>query len=289
MFISSFAEHFLGIDPRLPLSELMSKTACSCQTHPLQVIIWDMPQHARHDATLPDGHAACSSAKFAHSLWGLVHAGATLPQALDAIAAQRATAGDPDALLYAKIARAICDNGLPLYAAIQAERGFFSSRMVASLALANLSGMLFKSFVRHLHDQSLYFATLPPEAAVEFPIVVDELREFFYYMGQLLVQRACPDEVLRWLPLIFSPAFRGDVTYILLRFFEKGLRLSEALRLSKNFQDEELIAQIEASESLDLLGPVIIEIPGWLDQRKRLDEQMRYVDMLRLKFKTDTE
>jgi hypothetical protein len=75
--------------------------------------------------------------------------------------------------------------------------------------------------------------------------------------------------------------FRGDVTYILMRFFEKGLRLSDALRLSKCFQDEELVTQIEAAEDLNMTGPIILEIPDWLDQRRRLDEQLRYLDMLR--------
>jgi type II secretory pathway component PulF len=236
-----------------------------------------------HGAAFSGGFAAHSAAKFAHSLWGLVRAGGTLPQALAAIAAQRSVDASPDASLYERIAMEIRDNGQPLFAALQKERGFYSNRMVATLALANLSGVLFKTFVHHLHDQARYFVTLPPETVIEFPVVEDELREFFYYMGHLLVQRAAPDEVLRWLPSIFSTAFRGDVTYILLRFFDKGLRLSEALRLSRHFQDEELIAQIEASEGFDLLGSVLTEIPDWLDQRRRLEERLRYVDMLRLK------
>ncbi len=45
----------------------------------------------------------------------------------------------------------------------------------------------------------------------------------------------------------------------------------------------DLIAQIEASEGFDLLGPVLIEIPDWIDQRRRLDEHLRFVDMLGLK------
>jgi type II secretory pathway component PulF len=44
--------------------------------------------------------AACSTAQFAHSLWGLIHAGATLPQALDAIAKQRRADGDRDVTVF---------------------------------------------------------------------------------------------------------------------------------------------------------------------------------------------
>jgi type II secretory pathway component PulF len=226
------------------------------------------------------GRAAGSSAQFAHSLWGLIHAGASLPQALDAIAAQRRAGRDPAAPIYARIAYNIRGNGVTLHEALQAERPFFSSRLVAALALGDLSGFLFKTFVRHLDEQARYFSGLPPETAAEFPIVADEFREFFFYLGHLLVQRADPAAVQRWMPIMFSTVFRGDIAYVLLRFFEKGLRLSEALRVSRCFQDEEIIVQIEAAENLSMLGPILLEIPEWLDQRQRLEEQLRYLDML---------
>ena len=236
---------------------------------------------AQQVAAREKGLAACSTAKFAHSLWGLIHAGASLPQALDAIARQRRADRDPEVAVYEKLAYDIRNNGLPLYAALQMQRGFFSGRLIATLALGNLSGFLFKILVRHLDEQARYFAELPPDKAGEFPVVADEFREFFFHLGHLLVQRAAPHQVQRWLPLVFSPVFRGDVTYLLMRFFDKGLRLSDALRLSKCFQDEELITQIEAAEDLNMTGPIVLEIPDWLDQRRRLDEQLRYVDMLR--------
>ena len=227
------------------------------------------------------GRAAFATAEFAHSLWGLIRAGATLPQALDAIAKQRRADDCPEAPIFERIASDVRSHGLSLPAAIQAQRPFFSSRLVATLALANLSGRLFRVLTEHLAEQARYFSELPPSADREFPVVADEIREFFFYLGHLLVQRAAPHEVQHWMPLLFSPMLRGEVTYTLIRFFEKGLRLSEALRLSKSFQDEELITQVEASETLDMLGPVLVDIPSWLDQRRRLEDQLRYLDMVR--------
>lgn len=212
------------------------------------------------------------------SLAELLRAGALVPAALTAMAARRRQNGDPLAPAFERIATAVRAGGRSVFEAVFEERAVFAPRFVAVLALANLGGPLFRTFVERLREFVDDFNALPPEAADDFPPLRDEVREFCFLLGHLIGEGASQPEIQRWLPLVFSPRVRRLTTIVLARFYDQGLLLSEAFERTPPFDDPEMVLAIQAGEEVNRVGHELIELANWLDQRRRLDERLRLAD-----------
>ena len=221
-----------------------------------------------------------ASAELVLSLAELLRARTLLPQAVTAIAAQRRHRGDPLAPVFERIADGVRDGGLSLFEAVARDKPAFTPRLVAILALANLGGPLFRTFVQRLRECVHEFNTLPPEALDDFPPMQDEVREFCFFFGHLVHQKASQPEIQRWLPLIFTSRLRLVTTHLLARFYDQGLLLSEAFRRTPPFNDPEMILAVEAGEAFNRLGLELIELADWLVQRRLLEERLRLGDLV---------
>lgn len=223
---------------------------------------------------------AIASAELSLSLSELLRAGTMLPQALGAVAGQRRQRGDPFAAVFERIAVAVRDEGQSLFQAVANEKGVFTQRFVAILALANLGGPLFRTFVRRLREFVQEFNQLPPDALDDFPPMKDEVREFCFFFGHLTQEEASQPEIQRWLPLIFTPRPRLVATHLLARFYDQGLLLSEAFQRTPPFNDPEMILAVQAGEELNRVGRELIDLADWLVQRRMLEERLRWGDLL---------
>lgn len=243
----------------------------------------------RHDAPNPhpperlprSRERAIASAELALSLAELLRARSLLPQAVTAIAAQRRHRGDSLAPVFERMAVGIRDEGLSLFDAVAREKAAFTPRLVAILALANLGGPLFRVFVQRLHALVHEFNALPATEPVEdFPVMPDEVREFCFFFGHLVHEKASQPEIQRWLPQVFTVRLRLVTTHLLARFYDQGLLLSEAFRRTPPFNDPEMILAVEAGEAFNRLGLELIELADWLVQRRRLEERLRLGDLV---------
>ena len=224
---------------------------------------------------------AIASAELVLSLAELLRARTLLPQAATAIAAQRRHRGDPLAPVFDRIAAGVRDGGLSLFDAVVREKAVFTPRLVAILALANLGGPLFRTFVQRLREYVHEFNLLPPEALEDFPVMRDEVREFCFFFGHLVHEKASQPEVQRWLPQVFTARLRLVTTHLLARFYDQGLLLAEAFRRTPPFNDPEMILAVEAGETFNRLGLELIELADWLVQRRLLEERLRWGDFVR--------
>ena len=223
---------------------------------------------------------AIASAELSLSLAELLRAGTLLPHALAAIADQRRQRGDPLAAVFARIAVAVRDEGQSLFQAVANEKAVFTQRFVAILALANLGGPLFRTFVRRLREFVQEFNQLPPDALDDFPPMKDEVREFCFFFGHLTHEGVSQPEIQRWLPLIFTPKLRLVATHVLARFYDQGLLLSEAFLRTPPFNDAEMVLAVQAGEEMNRVGRELIDLADWLVQRKILEERLRWGDLL---------
>lgn len=223
---------------------------------------------------------AIASAELVLSLAELLRGGTLLPPALTAIAARRRHRGDTLAPLFERIATGVRDDGLALFEAVAREKVAFTPRLVAILALANLGGPLFRTFVRRLREFVHEFNALPPAESEDFPAMRDEVREFCFFFGHLVHEKASQPEIQRWLPLVFTPRLRLATTHLLARFYDQGLLLSEAFRRTPPFQDPEMVVAVEAGEAFNRLGLELIELADWLAQRRLLEERLRLGDFV---------
>ena len=223
---------------------------------------------------------AVASAELVLSLAELLRARNLLPQAVTAIAAQRRHRGDPLAPVFERIAAGVRDGGLSLFEAVARDKPAFTPRLVAILALANLGGPLFRTFVQRLREFVHEFTTLPPEALDDFPPMQDEVREFCFFFGHLVREKASQPEIQRWLPLIFTSRLRLVTTHLLARFYDQGLLLSEAFRRTPPFNDPEMILAVQAGEQINRVGRELIELAQWLAQRRVLEERLRLTEFV---------
>ncbi len=223
---------------------------------------------------------AIVSAELALSLAELLRARTLLPQAVTAIAAHRRHRGDSLAPLFDRVATAVRDGGMALFDAIHAEKSAFTPRFLAILALANLGGPLFRTFVHRLRGFVEQFNRLPADALEDFPPMEDEVREFCFFFGHLFHEKASQPEIQRWLPHVFTARLRLVATHVLARFYDQGLLLSEAFRRTPPFNDPEMILAVEAGEAFNRLGLELIELADWLTQRRILEERLRLGDLV---------
>lgn len=223
---------------------------------------------------------AVVSAELALSLAELLRARTLLPQAVAAIAAQRRHRGDPLGPMFERVATAVRDGGITLFEAILAEKAAFTPRFLAILALANLGGPLFRTFVHRLRSFVHDFNRLPADRLDDFPPMEDEVREFCFFFGHLVHEKASQPEIQRWLPQIFTARLRLVATHVLARFYDQGLLLSEAFRRTPPFNDPEMLLAVEAGEAFNRLGLELIELADWLIQRRILEERLRLGDFV---------
>lgn len=228
----------------------------------------------------PERERAIASAELALSLAELLRAGALLPDVLAAVAARRSQNHDPLAPVFERIARGVRDDGLSLFEAVHQEHRVFTRRFVAVLALANLGGQLFRAFVKRLREFVQVFNALPPEALNDFPPMADEVREFCFFLGHLIFEKASQAEVQQWLPRIFTPKIRLAATHTLARFYDQGLLLSRAFARTPPFNDPEMVLAVEAGEQISRVGAELIDLAHWLDQRRILEERLRFGEIL---------
>jgi len=209
------------------------------------------------------------------SLCELLRAGTRIPAAVTAIAARRRLAGDPLAPVFDRIALAVREEGRSLFQAVVLEKRLFTERFIALLALANLSGPLFRTFVERLGRAVREFNALPPESLDDFPPFGDEVQEFCFLLGHLANEKASQPEVQRWLPRVFTSRLRLQVTLVLARFYDQGLLLSEAFARTPPFNDPEMVLAVQAGEAINRVGRELIELAPWLAQRRLLEERLR--------------
>ncbi|MCX8109334.1 MAG: hypothetical protein N3G20_11085 [Verrucomicrobiae bacterium] len=238
----------------------------------------DQANPVQRDTVQQARERAFASAELALSLAELLRAGAGLPQALMAIAARRRWAKDRLAPVFERIAVAVCEEGKSPVQAVMQERGVFSDRFIAILALANLAGPLFKTFIEWSRQAVLRVNALPPHDMNDFPPMTDEVQEFCFFFGHLLNERASQPEIQRWLPRIFTTKLRLQATLVLARFFEQGLLLSEAFARTPPFNDPEMVLAVQAGEQLDRVGRELIELSRWWAERRALQERLRLTD-----------
>lgn len=225
--------------------------------------------HAPHERLSQARSRAIASAKLALSLAELLRAGTGIPQALTAIAARRRQADDALAPVFGRIAQAVFE-----------EKRVFTERFLAILALANLSGPLFKTFIERLRQAVGDFNALPPDALDDFPPVQDEVQEFCFFLGHLANERASQPEVQRWLPRVFTPRLRLQATLVLARFYDQGLLLSEAFARTPPFNDPEMVLAVQVGEEINRVGRELIELARWLAERRALEERLRLTDFI---------
>lgn len=221
---------------------------------------------------------AAASAQLALGLSELLRAGTELPRALTAIAVGRRQRQDPWAPMFERMAVAVREEGRSLSQAVEREGSLFTPRFVAVLALANLTGPLFQTFVQRLRGFVDDFLAQPAGAHDDFPPMQDEVREFCFFLGHLVKEGASQPEVQRWLPLVFTPRLRLQATLVLARFYDQGLLLSEAFLRTPPFHDAEMILAVQAGEQRSQVGQELIELADWLDQRRKLEERVRVAD-----------
>lgn len=241
------------------------------------------PAESTADATDPSRRArerAIASAELTLSLAELLRAGTGLPQALTAIAARRRRAGDPLAPVFERIALGVREEGKSLFQAVAREKPVFTERFVAILALANLGGPLFKTFVQRLRGFVQDFNALPPAALDDFPPLQDEVREFCFFFGHLTQAGASQPEIQRWLPRMLTSKLRLQASLVLARFYDQGLLLSEAFFRTPPFNDPEMILAVQAGEAINRVGRELVELAGWLEQRKILEERLRLTEFI---------
>jgi hypothetical protein len=223
---------------------------------------------------------AVASAQLALSLGELLHAGTLLAPALTAIAAQRRQRHDRWAPVFERIATAVREDGLSLFDAANREHALFTPRFVALLALAGLGGPLFRVFVERFRGFVDAFNALPSEEAADFPPMPDEIREFCFFLGHLIREKASQPAIQRWLPQLFTPKLRLLATLVLARFYDQGLLLSDAFFRTPPFNDAEMVLAVQAGEQRSAVGTELIELADWLDRRRRLDERVRLAEMV---------
>lgn len=236
------------------------------------------PDSGRQDELHQARERAFASAELALSLAELLRAGTGVPQALTAIAARRRWAKDRLAPVFERIAVAVREEGKSPVQAVMQEKGVFSDRFIAVLALANLGGPLFKTFIEWSRQAVMKFNTLPSHALNDFPPMADEVEEFCFFLGHLINERASQPEIQRWLPRIFTPKLRLPATLVLARFYDQGLLLSEAFARTPPFNDPEMILAVQAGEQLNRVGRELIELSRWLAERRALQERLRLGD-----------
>ncbi len=225
---------------------------------------------------------AIVSAELSLGLAELLRAGALLPDVLTALAARRQQRNDNLAPAFARIASAVREGGLTLFDAVHHEQKVFTPRFVAILALANLGGPLFRTFIRRLRSFVTAFNELPADAkeTEDFPPMEDEVRELCFFFGHLTHEKASQSAIQHWLPRILTPQLRLVATHLLGRFYDQGLELSEAFRRTPPFDDPEMILAVEAGETTNRVGLELIELADWLAHRRRLEERLRFTDMV---------
>ena len=223
---------------------------------------------------------ALASAELALSLAELLRTGALLPDVLTAIAARRRQRGDPLAPLFERMARGVRDEGLSLFQVVEHEKQLFTSRFLAFLALANLSGQVFRACVLRLRGFVHRFNSLPPEQTDDFPPMRDEVQEFCHLFGHLTREKTSQTTIQEWLPRVFTPKLTLPTTLVLGRFYDQGLLLSEAFQKTPPFNDPEMVLAVQAGEELNRVGDELIELAEWLEQRHLLDERMRWNDLV---------
>lgn len=223
---------------------------------------------------------AIASAEVSLALAQLLRAGARLPEVVSAMATRRRQINDVATPAFERIAAGVRDGGQSLFQAIRREQALFTPRFIAVLALANLGGPLFRTFVHRLREFVDDFNELPAEAAVDFPPLSDERREFCFFLGHLTHEKASQAEIQHWLPRMFTPRLRLVATHVLARFYDQGLELSEAFQRTPPFNDAEMVLAIEAGERMNRVGLELIELADWLTHRRRLEERLRFGDYL---------
>jgi hypothetical protein len=214
------------------------------------------------------------------SLAELLRTGALLPDVLTAIAARRRQADDPLAPLFERMARGVRDHGRSLFQVIEREKQQFTSRFLAFLALANLSGQVFRACVLRLRGFVRHFNALPPEQGDDFPPMRDEVQEFCHLFGHLTREKTSQTAIQKWLPRVFTARLTLPVTLVLGRFYDQGLLLSEAFQKTPPFDDPEMVLAVQAGEELNRVGDELIELADWLEQRHLLAERMRWNDLV---------
>ena len=236
--------------------------------------------HVAHERLSEARGRAIASAKLALSLAELLRAGTGIPQALTAIAARRRQAGDAQAAVFERIALAVREEGQSLVQAVFEEKRVFTERFLAILALANLSGPLFKTFIERLRQAVGDFNALPPDALDDFPPMLDEVQEFCFFLGHLANEKASQPEVQRWLPRVFTHRLRLQATLVLGRFYDQGLLLSEAFARTPPFNDPEMVLAVQVGEEINRVGRELIELARWLAERRTLEERLRLTDFI---------
>jgi type II secretory pathway component PulF len=231
-------------------------------------------------AALAARDRALASAQLALSLGELLRAGTLLAPALTAIAAQRRQCADRWAPAFERIATAVREEGHTLFGAVNREHALFSPRFIAVLALAQLGGPLFRVFVERFRGFVDVYTALPPEAATDFPPMPDEIREFCFFLGHLIREKASQPEIQRWLPQMFTARTRLLVTLVLARFYDQGLLLSDAFFRTPPFNDAEMVLAVQAGEQRSAVGTELIELADWLDRRRMLEERVRMSEMV---------
>lgn len=238
----------------------------------------DAHPHPTPEAPEPSVRAV-TSAQFALSLAELLRTGALLPDALDAIAHRRRQEADPLAPVFERIAFAVRNDGASLFEAAHREHRVFTPRFLALLAVANLGGPVFRAFVSRFREWVERFNGLPADhRCLDFPPFEDERREFCFLFGHLTREKASQPEIQQWLPRVFTSRMRLAVTHLLSRFYDQGLLLSEAFRRTPPFDDPEMVLAVEAGEELNRVGEELIELAGWLEQRRQLEQRLRALD-----------
>lgn len=229
----------------------------------------------------PGAHErAIASAQLALSLAELLQAGTLLAPALTAIAARRRQRKDRWAPVFERIASAVREEGRSLFDAIWREHAVFTTRFVALMALAQLGGPLFRVIVARFRGYVDAFNALAPEAADDFPPMPDEVREFCFYLGHAIREKASQPEIQRWLPQVFTPRLRLAATLVMARFYDQGLLLSEAFYRTPPFNDAEMVLAVQAGEQRSAVGTELIELADWLDRRRQLEERVRMAELV---------
>lgn len=223
---------------------------------------------------------ALASAAFALSLSELLRAGARTPRALTAMAARHRQQEDAWSPVFDRIAVAVREEGRTLFEAVHAERRFFTPRFVALLALANLSGQLFHRLVGRLRDYVQEFQGTTPSLALDFPQMRNEIHEFCFLFGHLILERASQPAVQEWLPKVFTAQLRLPVTLLLGRFFDQGILLSAAMGRTPPFNDPEMILAVRVGEELNRVGRELLALADWLVERERIEERLRGVEWI---------
>lgn len=223
---------------------------------------------------------AVNSAQLALSLSELLRTGALLPDVFRAIADRRQQAGDPLAPLFDRMARGIRDDGLSLFEVVVREKRRFTSRFMAYLALANLNGQVLRACIGRLRGMVRRFNELPAGEDGDFPPLGDEVLEFCHLFGHLTREKASQSAIQQWLPQVFTARLRLPATLVLGRFYDQGLLLSEAFQKTPPFDDPEMVLAVQAGEELNRVGEELIELADWLDQRRRLEERLRWNDLV---------